>query len=403
MIEMFRRIKSDPNPPREENFFFINAFNEWGEGNTLEASVRWGDGFIKALDDAMEYADKQIPWRPHLLEQNIGLAKEVANNQSQVDVCVIVRDFNPTYPWGAPWTLSQTLESLRNMQNKRWRGVVVNVLPAGNTRYVDVTLLDAQDARVVSAAAPEGVLKKSGEVPNAAEVTDWVIKNIDTISPSCGRAKYMLITNATNRYEPDTFDAAEKSESDIIGLNFESRDSMDFADAARAENYTWDQRCERFKDGTTQNRRAATADAELLDLGAVLINMKRWRDESVHLAQSETTYGEVGVLRELNKSTGWPWTWASPAVDASVSCHLLHADSMTTCLRTGRLWADLPKVEPFQSGCYSGNQLQMAYAGRKKVPEQYDYDRFDEDPFCVRLSQDMYEGVTSGKITLKGS
>ncbi|KAK6223530.1 hypothetical protein QIS74_03474 [Colletotrichum tabaci] len=366
MIEMFRRIKSDPNPLGEENFFFINAFNEWGEGNTLEASVRWGDGFMRALDEAMEYADKQIPWRPDLLEQNTGLIKEVANNMSQVDVCVIIRDFHPTYPWGEPWTLSQTLESLRNMQNKRWRGVVANVLPAGNTRFVDVTLLDAQDARVVSAAVPEDVLKKSGEAPNAAEVTDWVIKNIDTISPSCGRAKYMLITNATNRYEPDTFDAAEKSESDIIGLNFESRESMDFADAALAENYTWDQRCERFKDGTTQNRRAATADAELLDLGAVLINMKRWRDESVHLAQTGNTHGEASVLRELNKSTGSPWKWASPAVDPSVSCHLLHADSMTICLRTGRLWADLPKVEPFQPGCYSGFQLQYAYGGRKK-------------------------------------
>ncbi|WQF82601.1 Putative glycosyltransferase WbsX [Colletotrichum destructivum] len=394
--------RSDPNPPGEENFFFINAFNEWGEGNTLEASVRWGDGFMRALDEAMEYADKQIPWRSHLLEQNTGLIKEVANNVSQVDVCVIIRDYKPTYPWGEPWTLSQTLESLRNMQNKRWRGVVANVLPAGNTRFVDVTLLDAQDARVVSAAVPEDVLKKSGEAPNAAEVTDWVIKNIDTISPSCGRAKYMLITNATNRYEPDTFDAAEKSESDIIGLNFESRESMDFADAALAENYTWDQRCERFKDGTTQNRRAATADAELLDLGAVLINMRRWRDENVHLAQTGNTHGEASVLRELNKSTRSPWKWASPAVDPSVSCHLLHADSMTTCLRTGRLWADLPKVEPFKSGCYSGFQLQYAYGGHK-VTELYDYSRFHKDPYCVRLSQDMYEGVTSGKIDLKGS
>ncbi|TQN65334.1 hypothetical protein CSHISOI_10096, partial [Colletotrichum shisoi] len=333
--------RSDPNPPGEENFFFINAFNEWGEGNTLEASVRWGDGFMEALDEAMEYADKQIPWRSHLLEQNTGLIKEVANNVSQVDVCVIIRDFKPTYPWGEAWTLSQTLESLRNMQNKRWRGVVANVLPAGNTRFLDVTLLDAQDARVVSAAVPEDVLKRSGEAPNAAEVTDWVIKNIDTISPSCGRAKYMLITNATNRYEPETFDAVERSESDIIGLNFESRESMDFADAALAENYTWEQRCERFKDGTTQNRRAATADAELLDLGAVLINMRRWRDENVHLAQTGNTHEEASVLRELNTSTRAPWKWASPAVDP-----------------TGRLWADLPKVEPFKSGCYSGVQLQ---------------------------------------------
>ncbi|KAK1985908.1 glycosyltransferase WbsX-domain-containing protein [Colletotrichum cereale] len=403
MVEMFRRIKSDPNPIGEENFFFINAFNEWGEGNTLEPSKRWGDGFLRALDEAMAYADEQIPWRPQLLEQNSRLAKEVANNESRVDVCAIIRDFEPALPWTASWTLSQTLETLRDMRNKRWRGVVVSVQPGAGKRDVDVTLLDAQDARVVSVAAPDDVPRKAGKEPNAAEVTDWVIENMHTISPACGRAKYMLITNATNRYEPDTFDAAaadDKSEaSDIIGLNFESRASMELADAARAENYTWDQRCERFRDGTTRNRRAAaSADAELLDLGAVLINMTRWRTEKLRLAPYANDGrgdGEAGVLRELGKKSGLPWTWAPPAVDASVSCHLLHADSMTTCLRTGRLWADLPDVEPLRPGCYSGNQLQNQFPGRR-IPDVFDYARFDEDPFCVRLSRDMYENAKTG-------
>lgn len=394
LIEHFRRIKSDPNPLGEDNFFFINAFNEWGEGNALEPSVQWGDGFIRALDEAMDYADEQITWRPHLLEQNARFAKEVEDDTGEVDVCVIIRDFNPTRPWQEPWTLSQTLDSLRKMHNERWRGVVVNVHPAGNLHSLDITLLHHQDARIVSAAAPDDVLKEAGE-NKAAKVTDWVIEHLDTISPSCGRAKFMLITDATNRYEPDTFNGTDKWRGHIVGLNFESRESMDFASAAHAGNFSWDQRCDRFKDSTTQTCRAMAADAEILDLGAALIDMKRWRDESIQLFQPDSIHGGgAEILRKLAQSKESPWTWITPTADPSISCHLLHAGSLTTCIRSGRMWVDFPDNASLHSGCYSGMQLQMTYRG-PKIPERYDYIRFKEDPSCVRLSQEAHVIFTS--------
>lgn len=393
IIQLLRRIKGDPNPLGEENFFFINAFNDWGQGNTLEPTMRYGNGYIRALDEAMDYVDKHVLWAPHLLLESSRIAKEVASNDTQVDVCVVIRDFHTLFPWQEAWTLRQTIESLREMRNTRWRAVVAGVHSDDEKRRIDLTLLDMNEPRVVNADVPAEIQKKVEDKPDGSEATDWAIKNLDTVSPGCGRAKYLLITNATNVYEPDAFDVLEKAEADIVGMNFESLESMRLADKAQPEGFTWDQRCERFGSGATQTCRPATADGELQDLGAAFIKMKRWRMERVALAPSTAKgLGDGQLLRGLSRQAS-PWKWAAPGTGASESCHLLHAGAMTTCLRSGRMWADLPEVEPYKGGCYSGAVLQGEYAGHK-IPEQWDYARFDEDPFCLRLSRNMYEKAT---------
>lgn len=38
----------------EENLFFINAWNEWAEGNYLEPDSKWGHGYLQATKDAVD-------------------------------------------------------------------------------------------------------------------------------------------------------------------------------------------------------------------------------------------------------------------------------------------------------------------------------------------------------------
>jgi lipopolysaccharide biosynthesis protein len=46
-------VDAFPPPSREENFVFINAWNEWAEGNHLEPCQKWGRAYLEATKKAL--------------------------------------------------------------------------------------------------------------------------------------------------------------------------------------------------------------------------------------------------------------------------------------------------------------------------------------------------------------
>ncbi len=51
---IIRETMSDPR--LDENVVFINAWNEWGEGNHLEPDVKWGRGYLESTKKALQDA-----------------------------------------------------------------------------------------------------------------------------------------------------------------------------------------------------------------------------------------------------------------------------------------------------------------------------------------------------------
>lgn len=57
LTEAIRRFLPEPH---EHNFVFINAWNEWAEGNHLEPCQRWGRAYLEATQQAL-YSAQQRP------------------------------------------------------------------------------------------------------------------------------------------------------------------------------------------------------------------------------------------------------------------------------------------------------------------------------------------------------
>ncbi|KAJ4420882.1 hypothetical protein N0V82_004061 [Gnomoniopsis sp. IMI 355080] len=395
LIGVMRRIKLDPNPQGQENFLFLNALNEWGEGNVLEPSIQWGSEFSKAFRAAKDYADRSLPWVDDLIRQGEELEPEVMDETSQVDVCVIIRDSWGMKPWSEVWQLQHTLWSLQAQHNPRWRAVVVPVGQKTLMKGIEAQVLDTFDPRIRSFNIPDE-LRSDNATNSADDVTDWVIENISEMSPSCGKATYVLITNASTTYEPHTFDVASRKRTGIIGLNFVSPSTKALQDQ-RETNLAWNQRCARYSEKTPlQLCQRMLPEHEALDISAALVNLGRWRKEQHKLKEAKEKYGNsVSILAELEKRDVEPWAWAPPA---SSQCDVIQTDTYPSCIRTGHLWFDGPDVGGFNSGCYSSQKLQEAFGGTD-LPTHWDYKRFKhEDPVCVRLSEERYHGVLAGEV-----
>lgn len=394
-----RRVKLEPNPRGQENFLFVNALNEWGEGNTLEPSVQWGTGFSEALRSAIDYAEQHLPWIDEVMRQGEEFEPAVADLDSQVDVCAIVRDPTGAYPWSQTWQLSHTLWSLQAQHNSRWRALVLPVAEATDLRGIAAHVMDTYDPRVLVTDIPAEVRNTEG-VNSTDGITDWVLERLHEIAPSCSRATYMLVTDSSIQYEPHAFDVASKKDADIIGLNFISNESMTLQNE-RAGEISWMQRCERYTNVNPSDLCEAMVPNkdDLLDLSAALINLTRWRDEDHKFQEAATTFGpgnSAQILPALQARHDFPWEWAAPS---SGQCDVIHAGTYLACTQKGHIWFDGPDLDGFRGGCHSGLGLQFTF-GDDNITTNWDYHRFKEtDPFCVRFSEQRYEDVLAGKIT----
>lgn len=395
VISVLRRIKLDPNPRGEENFLFVNALNEWGEGNVLEPSEQWGDRFSRALRGAVDYAEQALPWLDDIIARGEKLEDEVLDPGSQVDVCVIVRDSLGRKPWTDVWQLSTLLRSLQAQTNPRWRAVVVPVGENANMEGIEAQVMDAYDPRIKAHDIPQE-LKEYYSMLTADDVTDWAIEDIDILSPSCGSASYMLVTDATRIYDPHAFDTASEKQFDIIGLNSISKRTMARLDQ-HEESLAWNDRCSRYLDLSSADLCPAMSPGKgVKDLSAAFINLSRWREEGHLFWDAGETLGDsVELLAQLEQRHEDPWTWSSRI---SARCDVVQSDTYLSCIRTGHIWFDGPDNVELKTGCYSGSTLQDKFR-QKSIRTVWDYKRFkEEDPYCIRLSKQTYENHSPGTI-----
>jgi hypothetical protein len=435
ILNLIRRIKIDPNPQGEENFLFINAFNEWGEGNVLEPSKQWGANFSASLREAVELS-AAIPWKDDLVDRAEVLAREHAiasepgsrgaettaaaaaaaadspnarpapaaaaaphqKVRDDIDVCVVVRTFKTDWQFSEAFGLSDLFRSLTAQNNPRWRAVVLRGAEAANGRIAKSHALDAYDPRVAMIDAPAEVVKQGADSPDVNGgggewvVTDWAIRNLTDIAAQglsdCGMARYLVVARSNATYAPDAFDAVDGSwssirggrrlgDGDLVGLNFETTDTL------RAEEHAmpWHERCSRLRDVRERLRVCVPATSvtspSILEPAAVLIDLKKFTLGGYRFAKRG-----AALLQDLAVAG---WSWQKPE---GTRCQMVEAGSYHSCIESGRFWLDVPATsQKYEAGCYSASGITNRY-GRDTA--QWDMRGWKADPFCLRLSEAAY-------------
>jgi hypothetical protein len=241
LVEMFRTIKADPNPVGVENFFFVNALNEWGEGNALEPSAQFGFGYGEAMKNAVAISEKEHAWPDVSIDVQIKRSKELEVLMKQpADVCVIVRTTREDYD-DRTFTLSAMLRSLQAQNNPRWRAAVVQTNDIGDFGYLGRVILKQLDPRIQHVQMPDNVKLVTPTNDGGSMATDWFISQMTNEGGFCQGAKYLLITNGDVTYEANSFDAISTSRGDLIGLNVESKQTI--WNITASQDIPWDKRC----------------------------------------------------------------------------------------------------------------------------------------------------------------
>lgn len=371
-----KTIKADPNPKGVENFLFINALNEWGEGSSLEPSIQFGNAYPEAMKDAVRISEEQHVWQSQDISMAFARNTKMAANANQKlappDVCVLIYT-SAEYGWDKRYNLDDMIRSLQSQNNENWRAVVFAV----DGQTVTPLVAPRMDTRVKEITIP-----KELNATRAAQAYDWVINNLTDADPLCWSANYMLATNAGNAYAPTAFDAIAKSKEDFVALNVESRWTVRDADPAvgsgdlctRLENV-----CPSILSSVTMLTgayqpalklfRPSAPSATEFDLAGTFISLPKFHSTliagtenlrfSSYPASSEPPYNqEGGVLAELLvNSLGWTWVAPSNADER----HVLSNPSYTGCKEAGHIWID--SMNFTETGCFDSNDLGKDYGG----------------------------------------
>jgi len=223
MVKLLQKIKEDPNPAGTENFLFVNALNEWGEGNALEPTAQWEDQYGKAMKEAVEISNREHMWRHEFLAQqrkSNNVTGEL-QNKTKTDLCMIVH----AHRWHQKdqiHNIDDMIKSLQALKNQNWRAIIYESDREGFVKNVVST---AFDSRIKFFEVPEDI-KTEDRTPQAGHRGfEKIMQDIGIIDPQCGNATYMLHAQGSDSFHPSAFDGIFNGTkpADILSLRIQSK------------------------------------------------------------------------------------------------------------------------------------------------------------------------------------
>ncbi|CAK7237151.1 hypothetical protein SCUCBS95973_009865 [Sporothrix curviconia] len=398
VLEIMRRMKLEPNPVGEENFLFVNALNEWGEGNVLEPSVQWGDGFARSARAAIDKEKTLLPWRDQKIDAGLKMVASMARSSEAgmpIDVCVLVPMRTCVARFTEPDTASELLDSLIAQANPNWRAFAYRASSrAAESKFCEKHVWDTFDPRITYAddAVPSEVLDQDAYGASTLFSTQHVLAHLEELSPVCAGARYLLVAREDSAYDAAAFDLVQTGGSpDIVGLRYMTANTLATALNKPGGPEAWDRYCKRLDDSSEDICAAAQPDTPAADLalGATLLSLAKIKQlaitDNLFATANTSATPDQAILQKLHSEAGWSWV---ASTHAKGSCDLVGGHTYKSCGRTGRIWLDVPSTQStYTSQCMSLHSIANAHGW---LVDQWDMVTWRENPFCLRVSQEKY-------------
>ena len=312
-------------------YVFVNAWNEWGEGASVEPSVEFGYAWLNAIKRAKLSRTEIIP--------RAGLT----SNQGNDRVCIVVRTFSG-HSDEHLYNIRGMLKSLTQLEHVNWVAFLVDT---GSDPFDGLASIVASfnDRRMHIASVPNSTNRGYDPVTSGYDLSDHVM-NVDCkrVSPA-----WILVTNGDNFYSPDALNILPPHV-DLVMMNFFSR--WPLVNSLNVAGVSKDQCCSRF---TSYTCTIATPTIGLVDLGAMIISAKSLYRKSLTFSQftgtCKTGACQDGAFAEYTRNVlHWNYHFHSPT-----HCAFYHNPSYESCVMVGGIYFDSADIA--KAGCYDFSNL----------------------------------------------
>ena len=336
-------------------FVFVNAWNEWGEGASIEPSLQWGRRWLEATRDAIleEARGEFATLRPNgfaasvpLRRAGVSTPKERQIGGQGGNVCIIVRTHQDHI--SGQHNLYQLLSSLQSMEYRNWQAFVSRVddKPFPDLPHV---IADIHDDRIHGVDLPANFLEGFSWRNAGYKATDELIKR----HCSSKEFDWFMVTNGDNFYAPDALNYLP-SEYDIVLMNFYGRYTAInevLGTNAIVAGMPLENCCVRFNDLRCTH---AAPKVSYSDLGGIIFNAPKYRAEGWNFehydGHCKTSCHDGALLEDLVRA-GWKYT--SHPVDV---CALYHNTNPVSCRMLGGTYFD--SLDIMKAGCYDMADIQ---------------------------------------------
>jgi hypothetical protein len=381
-------LKSQLARSPANNFVFVNAWNEWGEGVVLEPSVEFGYSWLQAVREAV--ADEAAGTPPFSVPR-AGLPEATASPRVQ-NVCILIRTYD-AHGTGF-FTLERMLHSLVKLEHTRWKAFIMdsNLEPFSRMESI-VTAVG--DSRIEAVSTPPKHRAAYDPVSSAYASVDFMLKR--HCLDAADEFDSFLVTNGDNFYAPDALNVLP-IERDIVFMNFHSCVTFQrplptphpfpllatlltfvpthphrryaLANSIALTNASSAHCCTRL---SRYECTAAQPQTGLIDLGAMVIRRSSWAAAGLTFSQftgaCPVSCHDGALAQYVHQVLGW-----QIELHPLGTCALLHNPNPVSCRLVGGVYYDAEDWK--EAGCFDVSDLPIPLG-------DVDWGKFLEPGGCV--------------------